>query len=168
VSILDRLLGWLDWPIHALLWASLIAGFVMMMHVTADVTGRTVFNHPLHGTTEIVSAYYMVAVAYLPWAFVARNNNHIVAEMFTRIGSARFSAWLEVAVKLATLAYTAVFTWQTGVRAIHQTRAGEVWQAAGDFIAVWPTRWMLPVAAGLMTLYLILRVTSDVARLVRR
>ena len=86
MAIVDRLLRWLEIPINLLLWVALIAGFLMMMHVGADVTGRTVFNRPLHGTTEIVSAWYMVAICYLPWAWIERRDNHIVAGMFENIG----------------------------------------------------------------------------------
>ena len=64
--MIDRLLRWLEWPIQLLLWIALLAGFLMMLHVSADVTGRSFFGRPLEGTTEIVSAYYMVIVAYLP------------------------------------------------------------------------------------------------------
>ena len=78
--VMERMLNWLEAPIRLMLWASLLAGFLMMMHVTVDAAGRTLFNHPFAGTTEIVSAYYMVAVAYLPWAWIARNDQHIVAE----------------------------------------------------------------------------------------
>ena len=46
------------------------------------------------------------------------------------------------------LLYVSIFAWQTGLRAVQQTRAGEVWEAAGGFIPVWPSRWMLPIAAG--------------------
>ena len=63
---MNRLLTWLQKPIDLLLWLSLLAGFLMMAHVTIDVTGRYVFNRPLDGTTEIVAAYYMVMVAYAP------------------------------------------------------------------------------------------------------
>ena len=69
---MQRLLQWLEYPIHALLWLGMLAAVFMMFHVSADVVGRTVFNHPLEGTTEMVSAYYMVAVSYLPWAWIAR------------------------------------------------------------------------------------------------
>ena len=48
------------------------------------------------------------------------------------------------------LVYVSVFAWQTGIRAVQQTRAGEVWEAAGGFIPVWPSRWLLPIAARLM------------------
>jgi len=68
---MDRILTWLEWPIHFLMWVGLLAGFLMMTHVSLDVAGRA-FWQPLTGTTEIVSGYYMIAVAYLPWALIAR------------------------------------------------------------------------------------------------
>jgi TRAP-type C4-dicarboxylate transport system permease small subunit len=164
MRLIDRLLEWLEVPIHILLWIGLIAGFAMMVHVGADVTGRTVFNYPLHGTTEIVSGWYMVVVCYLPWAWITRNDNHIVAGVFERIGTAWFGYWLEIAVKIFVLVYVSVFTWQTWVRAVQQTRAGEVWEAASRFIPVWPSRWVLPLAAGLMAIYLVLRIARDIGR----
>jgi TRAP-type C4-dicarboxylate transport system permease small subunit len=165
MTVVDRLLRWLEIPINLLLWIGLAAGFLMMLHVSADVTGRTVFNRPLHGTTEIVSGWYMVAICYLPWAWIERRDNHIVAGMFENFGTARFSFWLGVFVKIVTFTYCVVFCWQTWTRAVQQTwagPAGEVWEAAGGFIPVWPSRWMLPMAAGLMALYLVLRVVRDI------
>jgi TRAP-type mannitol/chloroaromatic compound transport system permease small subunit len=164
MKTVDKLLRWLEWPINFLLWIGLIAGFLMMIHVSVDVTGRTVFNRPFAGTTEIVSAWYMVAVCYLPWAWLTRNDNHIIAGVFERIGTAWFGFWIEVAVKIFMLLYVSVFAWQTWLRAAQQTRAGEVWEAAGGFIPVWPSRWVLPVAAILMGIYLVLRIIRDVGR----
>jgi len=161
---IDKLLRWVEWPINLTLWVGLIACFLMMIHVSADVTGRTVFNHPLAGTTEVVSAWYMVTVAYLPWAYLAFHNNHIVAGIFSRIGTPRFSFWVGIGVKLLTTAYLSIFAYQTFFRAVQQTRAGEVWEAAGGFIMVWPSRWLLPLASGLMILYLVLSVIAEVTR----
>lgn len=161
---MDRLLKWLEIPIHALLWIALLAGLLMMLHISIDVAGRTVFNHPLSGTTEIVSAYYMVAAAYLPWAWIARNNNHIQVELFTRLLPAKVNALLEPAVQFLTIAYVSLFTWETFIRAEHQTDAGEVWQAGTIFIPVWPSRWLLPLAGGLMVLYMLVRLVRDFMR----
>jgi TRAP-type C4-dicarboxylate transport system permease small subunit len=164
----QRGLKWLEVPIHLLLWLGMLAGFLMMAHVSADVTARTLFNHPLPGTTEIVSAYYMVAVAYLPWAYIASRDGHIAVELFTRLAPARFNAWLDIAVKILTIAYVSLFSWETALRALHQFRANEVWEAAGGYIPVWPSRCLLPLAGGLMALYLVLRVAADLAKALRR
>jgi len=62
-----------------------------------------------------------------------------------------------------TLLYVSVFTWRTLLRAIEQTRAGEVWQAGTRHLPVWPSRWILPVAGFFMALYLLARVIRDVS-----
>lgn len=161
---MDRLLRWLEIPIHVLLWIAVLAGLLMMLHISADVAGRTIFNHPLPGTTEIVSAYYMVAVAYLPWAWIARNNDHIQVELFSRLFPARVNAVLEPIIQLVTIVYVSVFTWETFIRAIHQTAAGEAWEAGTGFIPVWPSRWLLPIAGGLMVLHMVVRLLRDAMR----
>ena len=165
---MERLLGWLQKPIDLLFWLSLVAGFLMMVHVTIDVTGRYVLNRPLEGTTEIVAAYYMVLVAYCPWAFIASRDNHIVAGIFQRVGSPRFDFWLDVAVKAFTALCVAVFAYQTFWAALRQTRAGEVWIAGTMYLPVWPSRWVLPVSGLFMALYLVLRVASNAIGAVRR
>ena len=165
---MNRLLRWLQKPIDLLLWLSLFAGFLMMMHVTIDVTGRYVFNRPLDGTTEIVAAYYMVMVAYAPWAWLASRDRHIVAGMFQHIGTPRFDFWLDVVVKIFTAVCVSVFTYQTFLAALRQMRAGEVWLAGTMYIPVWPSRWVLPVSGFFMVIYLVLRVISDVAGAARR
>lgn len=165
---MDRLLRWLQWPIDGLFWLSLLAGFLMMMHVTIDVASRYLFNRPLDGTTEIVAACYMVAIAYLPWAWIASRDNHIVAGMFQHIGSPRFDFWLEIVVKIFTAICIAVFSYQTFLAALRQTRSGEVWLAGTMYLPVWPSRWILPLSGFLMLVYLVLRVMSDLAGAVRR
>ena len=161
---MTRLLDWLERPITWMFWASLAAGALMMLHVTVDVTGRYLFNRPLDGSTEIVAVYYMVVIAYAPWAWIAARDNHIVAGMFQNFGTPRFDFWLEIVVKIVTGFCVAVFSYQTGVQALRQSRAGEVWLAGTMYIPAWPSRWVLPVSGGLMVLYLVLRVVRDVMR----
>jgi TRAP-type C4-dicarboxylate transport system permease small subunit len=165
---MDRLLKLLQKPIDLFLWLGLLAGFLMMAHVTIDVIGRYVFNRPLEGTTEIVAAYYMVMVAYAPWAWLASRDRHIVAGMFQHIGSPRFDVWLEIVVKIFTVVCVSVFTYQTFWAALRQTRTGEVWLAGTMYIPVWPSRWILPVSGFFMVVYLVLRVISDAAGAMRR
>ena len=161
MGAIRALLRWLEVPINLMLWLGLAAGLLMMLHVGADVTGRTVFNRPLQGTTEIVGGWYMVAIAFMPWAWLESRNNHIVAGMFEQFGAPKFNFWLNVFVKIVTLLFLVVFVWQTWVAAVMQTRAGEVWEAAGDFIPVWPSRWVLPISGILMGLHMVLRLVAD-------
>jgi TRAP-type C4-dicarboxylate transport system permease small subunit len=164
---LDRLLGWLDKPAGIALWGGLAAGLLMMLHVTVDVTGRYVFNRPIEGTTEVVAAYYMVMIAYLPWAWIAARDSHIVAGLFRQIGSPRFDFWVEISAKLLTILYLMAFVYQAWLQALRQTHAGEVWLAGTSYLPVWPSRWLLPVSAALMLVHLVLRVLRDMG-IVRR
>jgi TRAP-type C4-dicarboxylate transport system permease small subunit len=159
---MDRLIAWLQKPIDLMFWASLLAGVLMMLHVTVDVGGRYLLNRPLDGTTEIVAVYYMVMIAYAPWAYIASRDNHIVAGIFQHFGTPRTDFWLEIVVKVFTGFCVAVFTYQTSIQAMRQTRAGEVWLAGTMYIPAWPSRWVLPVAGGLMVIYVALRVLRDV------
>lgn len=165
---MNRMLRLLEVPSRVLLWISLVAGFLMMVHVSVDVAARAFFNRPLSGTNEIVSAWYMVAAAFLPWARIARSDGHIWVELFTRAAPARFNEWLDILVKLLIVVYISIFTWQTGLRAVEQVLAGEVWEVAGGYIPVWPSRCILPISGGLMILVLLGRLAQDIALALRR
>ena len=163
---MEKLLKWIEWPIHLLMWVGLLAGFLMMVHISADVAGRA-FWRPITGTPEIVSGYYMIAVAYLPWALIARNDDHIMVELFTRKLPPHIMIWLEIVVKIATAIYVFVFTYQTWFRAFHQMDLQESLQVGGQYMIVWPSRFVLPVAGFFMVLYLVLRIIRDTRDAVR-
>lgn len=163
----DRLLARLEAAARVLLWLGICAALLMMLHVTADVLGRTLLNRPLAGTTEIVSGYYMIAVAFLPWAWLAAREGHIRVEVFTQRLSARRRAWLDAVVTVLTVVYVTLFTWQSLVRALQATAARESWEAPSGFLPVWMSYWMLPVGGALMVAYLVLHVIVEVARLAR-
>jgi TRAP-type C4-dicarboxylate transport system permease small subunit len=146
------------------MWAGLLAGALMMVHVSADVAGRTIFNSPLIGTNEIVSGYYMVAVAYLPWAWIAKNDDHISVELFTMKVPEHIMIWLEMVLKVTTVAYVCVFVWQTFIRAVEQMHRGEALEVGGSYMALWPSRYVLPLAGALMIIYLVVRVIRDFGR----
>lgn len=165
---LGPLTRWLRLPIDLSLWVAVAAGTLMMLNVTLDVAGRTLFSAPIAGTTELVSAYYMVAAAFLPWAWLALTDGHLKVDLFARMLPPWAAVAQDVFARMATMAYLAIFTWQAWLMARQQTRIGEVWEAAGFYIAVWPTRWLLPFAGGLMLLYMVLRLAEDALRAIRR
>lgn len=135
-----------------------IALLAMMVHVVADVVGRTIFGEPIDGTLEIVSGYYMVAVVFLPLAHVTRHDEHIYVELFTRGLRVGRIALLDAAVEFLALLFVGFLAWQSTVEAVTRTAHGETWETAEGLIAMWPSRWLLPVSLLLMTLYLAGRV----------
>lgn len=148
----------IDFLCTLMMWGGGLAAIAMMVHIGADIIGRVVFNNPVSGTIEIVSAYYMVGITFLPLGYVARHEGHIVVELFTRGLSHRRLGQLEKVTMSAALVYSVVFTWMTGDAALAATLKGEVWESAQGFTTVWPSRWLLPAGFGVMSLYLFWRV----------
>ena len=157
---MESIKKWLEYPINALLWIAILAGIAMMLHVSADVAARTVFNSPFGGTNEIVSAFYMVAIAYLPWIWISRNEGHITVDLFTQMMPPRTRRVFDIIARLGTIVYVGVFTWQTLVEAFVKYYEGEVWETSYGFVPVWPSRFILPAAGLLMTVYIILDMFS--------
>lgn len=150
-----------------LMWAACLVGFLMMMHIAVDVVGRVLFNHPLEGTIEIVSGYYMVAVAFLPLAYIAAHEGHIMVELFTRGLSERGLFRLDNIVDMVTFAYMTLFMWQTAAVAVEETVVGEVWETASGFLTIWPSRWLLPIGCALMAGFLLVRIVRNLREVSR-
>ena len=161
---MERLLKWIEVPMNLVMWVAMAAGALMMLHVVADVTARTVFNEPLEGTAETVTYYYMVTVAYLPWMWLARNDGHIKVDFVVRMLPARAAFWLDLAVNAILAVYMAAFAWQSWLNAAKYTARNEVQQAGSFYLTVWPTRWLLPLAGGLMAIWLVLHIVDRLAR----
>lgn len=154
----------IDRPVKWVMWIACGFTVLMMLHITLDVFLRQVFNSPLTGTFEIASNYYMVSVMYLPLAFVSRNEGQIIVELFTRnLGTRKLLRW-DCVTNAVTVLYVASFFVYTGIMAVEQTETGELKEMGQGFIDIWPARWVLPVAFGLMGLYLLVRIGQDTRR----
>lgn len=153
---------WIQNPIN---WLTMLGGIVltlMMIHTVADVFGRMVFNHPLDGTTEIVSGYYMVVVIFFPLAYVTHNEGHIIVELFTRRLPRRQLAGLDAVVATVCLCLLIWFTWENFVEALSSFNDNEEWETADGNVIIWPSRWLLPLGLLAMAFYLPLRIAEDV------
>ncbi len=150
---------------NALFALSLVAGVLMMLHVTVDVISRTLFNNPLPGTGEITASYYMIAVAFLPLAWVTLRDEHVTADIFVSALPGAVQKVVAVLVDLLIIAYVGAFVWQSWISALTRTRRSEVWEILGGYLPIWPTRWFLPVAGAAMVLAMVFRL---LARLTNR
>lgn len=134
---------------------------VMMLHVCADIVMRGLFHAPLFGTIEIVSAYYMVALAFLPIAWISRMRGHIIVELFTSHLAPRRIRLIDGLAGLVTLVYVATFCWQVIHTAIDKTAIGEAWESASGQIPIWPSRWLIPAGFLMMSAYVLIQVFHD-------
>jgi TRAP-type C4-dicarboxylate transport system permease small subunit len=154
----------IDGPVKVVMWVAGAVTVMMLLHITLDVFLRQVFNAPIIGTFEVAANYYMVSVMYLPLAYVSLTEGQIVVELFTRgFGKKTLIHWDNVANAI-TVVNVMIFAFYTGDMAIEQTVTGEVMEMDDDFMPVWPARWMLPIAFGMMGLYLMVRIRQDAGR----
>ena len=138
---------------------------LMMIHIVVDVLARNVFNAPIDGTTEIVSAYYMVGVVFLPLAYVTRKEGHLIVEVFTQNLERKNMAGFDLFAGLLTLIFLVVFCWASTMSAIENTGYRESWEAAVTFIEVWPSRWCLPFASFLFIFVTLAKMRKDLKSL---
>ncbi len=145
---------------------ALVAGVclvAMMVHVVSDVAAKYLFNDPIEGTLEIVAAYYMVAVVFLPLSIAELRREHIYVDMFVR----HLTLKRRIAVYVLTGALTASFygllAFETGEEAVHAYKINEVMMGT-SFIVVWPGRWFLPIGFGAIALASLFHVVQAVLR----
>jgi TRAP-type C4-dicarboxylate transport system permease small subunit len=139
-----------------------LAAVAMMLHVTADVAGRTLFNRPLKGTIEYVSFYDMVALSFLPLGWIARERGHIIVELFTgwmRDGPKRL---LDAAVGAVTLVWCAIFAWKALEIALKKTAIHEARETGVGFLQIWPSRYVVVLGFALMALCVARLIVADV------
>lgn len=146
---------------QALLWVAGGAITLMMLHVAADIVGKTVFNQPVTATLEIVAWYYMVATVFLPVAYIQFHKKHLMVELFTRTMQPRALAKLEGFIALLGAVYVGILFWLTLEQAITSMVRNEVQDVTYFDLPVWPSRWCLPVAVGAMTIIMVLQAIRD-------
>jgi TRAP-type C4-dicarboxylate transport system permease small subunit len=154
----------LDRASYALAIVGGAAVILMMLQISADVAMKYAWNRTIVGTIEIISAYYMPAVIFLPLAAVEHGRRHIIVSLFTqRLGPRAVSAFDAFAC-LVGVVYTACLTWSGGAIAVLQTARLETLDVTFYDLPVWPTRWFLPLGSGLLMLYMLLHLVRDVRR----
>jgi len=134
---------------------------LMMLQVTADVVGKYLLRQPVQATFEMVEDYYMLMLVFLPFAYVARTERHIVVELFTRNLSRRTLAALDAAVGLLTLTWVLLLAWYSCEEAITMTSEGELREISGGYLIIWPARWVEPIGCAAMALVVVNQLLKD-------
>lgn len=130
---------------------------LMMVHVSADVAMRYIFNKPLPGTLAVVTYYYMILATFLPLAFAEYRRSHISVEVLTDRMPARVRHHLQGWMLLPTSVVMGLVAWRTFDAAVSAWDLGAAQVQGTTRLPVWPAYFALPIGAGLMTLILLLR-----------
>ncbi len=126
-----------------------LAILTLMLHVTTDVVLRNTINQPVPATYEIVTNYYMIALAFIPLAWVEKSGGMVNVEAVEPFLSPRL-LWLSdrlVAV-LSTLIYLAL-AWVTFEASLKTWEAGTFVLAQNIPIPTWPASFLPPLGFAL-------------------
>jgi TRAP-type C4-dicarboxylate transport system permease small subunit len=147
---------------HILVVIAAVALFAMMLHVTADVVGKYVFNSPIPGTAEVVASYYMVAAVFLPLAWVEITEGSIIVELvYDLFGNRAKTLVLFLATALSALFYGGL-AWLSWFPAINAWQIGEIVEGTWR-VVIWPTKFLLPIGLALACLVMVLRAVEIAA-----
>lgn len=133
---------------------------VMMLYVTVDVLARLVLGSPLIGTNEIVSRYFMVAVAFLPLAWVEHRQAMISVELFDGYLGRRTLIVSDILVAVTSVLALILVAWTSLSEALEAFGKGAFVMAIGTRIPVWPTYFILPVGCGLAAHVVLFRAAT--------
>lgn len=148
--ILDRL-------VRGLLFISKVMILVMAVHIVADAAIRSTSDLAISGTIEIASNYYMVALTFLPLAYIQRQRGHLIAEVFTQQLSRRARSLLDAVGDILMAVFLGLLVYQTGTAAIEATIAREYVELTESALPIWPAKWAVPIGFGVMALCALLQ-----------
>lgn len=150
----------------ALMLVGGIALVLMMTQVTLDVAGKYVLNAPVPVTLEMVSNYYMVAVVFLPLAVVERRNGHIHVELLYALLPRVARGLLDLLSCALGIFFFGLLTRAAWDVALRKYQVGEYIMGSYHVI-IWPSRFLVPLGAALITLVLLLKFLRSAVVLVR-
>lgn len=137
---------------------------LMVLHVTADVVGRYLFNSPLTGTIVIVANYYMILLVFLSIGIAEEKRAHISVEFFTDLLPQRAQPGISLFGSLLTIPVMGVVMIGGFNEAMKKTNTGATMEQGSSMIEVWQSYWAIPIGAGLMALVALYRVLTTIFR----
>ncbi|QIZ82587.1 TRAP transporter small permease [Thalassovita gelatinovora] len=121
---------------------------------------RFVFSTPLDATILYVSAFYMVAIAFLPLGLVEEKNSHIAVELLVERFPGSVQKLLLICATLITVVVTAAVAVRTGQEALAKYVTGAYSIETSGKVITWPTYFVLPIGFGLMSLVAALKFVA--------
>jgi TRAP-type C4-dicarboxylate transport system permease small subunit len=138
--------------------------FSMMMLTVGDVVGRYVLNSPIPGAYEL-SEFMMVAVVFLPLAFVQLGHGNVRVELVLNRLPFRARQAMEVVALLMAVGLYGFITWYGLDRALLSLSVGEHTIGLVSF-PLWPAQMLIPVGSAILCLQFLVHIVSSLRRLV--
>ncbi|MEM6742792.1 MAG: TRAP transporter small permease [Pseudomonadota bacterium] len=135
---------------------------LMVLHVTADVVGRYLFNAPLPGTIVVVANYYMILLVFLSIGIAEEKKAHISVEFFTDLLPTRAQPGVSLFGSLLTIPVIGVMMIGGFDEATKKTDTGATMEQGSQMIEIWQSYWAVPVGAALMAAVALYRVLTAI------
>ena len=135
-----------------------VATLALMLHVAVDITLRNLFNAPVPATFEVVTNYYMVALAFIPLAWVEKSGGMVQVEVIDGFLSPGVKRLSDRIVSLISTVVYGVLAWVTLAVALRNTAIGSYLIANHTRVLTWPAYWIPPLGFGLAALVTAIRL----------
>lgn len=135
-----------------------LAILTLMIHVVTDVVLRNTTNTPIPATYEIVTNYYMIALAFIPLAWVERGGGMVQVEVIEPFLNEQSRHWSDRLVALISSVIYGSLTWVTFLTAVKNFKTGTFVMAQNISVPTWPAYYLLPLGFTLATLVTALRI----------
>ncbi len=143
-----------------------VLAFLLCFLVVADVIGRGAFNHPVKGTTEIVSLS-IVIICFLQAGFAIRSGGMLNVDMFVSKGSARTQSVMACIAALAGLLFFGIICYGSIDGAIHAWTSNEFEGEGALRVPVWPARFIVVLGCFLVCVSYLLMFLQNLNNAVR-
>ncbi|WP_180683857.1 TRAP transporter small permease subunit [Tepidicella baoligensis] len=164
----NRPLPWgLHWLVQGLNALGTLWIIALMLLINADIIGRTGFNAPVRGVTELVSLS-IVGIVFLQLADTLRAGRFTRADVmldWLKREHPVAAARLQALFHLTGGALMLVILWAAWGPLVESVRIREYVGALGDFMApVWPVRLIMLVGLSVTALTFVLLAFDDLQR----
>jgi len=139
-----------------------VATTMLMLHVVADVAMRNLFNRPIPATYEIAVNYYMVAMAFVPLAWLEKSGGMVQVEVINGAMSPLMMRISDMLVAVFSALIYATLAWVTWRTAVRNTGIGTFVLTNQIRVPTWPAYWLPPLGFGLAAVACALRLLPAV------
>ncbi|KMK66554.1 TRAP transporter small permease [Puniceibacterium sp. IMCC21224] len=137
-----------------------LAILTLMIHVVADVAMRNLLNQPIPATYEVVTHYYMIALAFLPLAWLERRRGMVQVEVLEPLMSPALLRLSDRFVALLSTVIYAALAWVTWKTALGNYATGTFVLAQNVAVPTWPAYFLPPLGFALAAAVTAVRILS--------
>lgn len=114
------------------------------MQTVLDVVMRATTGGPIQGNLEIMSAYHMVLLTFLPLGLLQLRREHITVDIVVRLFGPATRRVLETIAYLVAAAFYGLMLYRTWHVALDAWAVGELLMTA-VIVPIWPVKFVLPL-----------------------